>query len=412
MKPQNSNTISFNPSHKKNFSPETQELLAAIELSQAADDSLWKELAVALLDDMKKISMIDSKTLQSKIRTQKRDDDMKYEEEFELYKLISQMADEYPELDVLLKSHDLTYEKALQKANDWKNEFECLLEKLNIHAESLDSICGDVIKRIPLEPDDPDLQRIYCMLITDLGLLFSYDERTEEQDIRNYLKQSANTKELLEAIAEQKKMRLKLENLLNAVKMKMYGFKDVTEEANSIFQISMQYDLLSQEQDNTIYEDNVTALLQQIEANPYLREVKPYLIAYVLSHRSGYMLTRENYQPNLESALRYTEYNIHEDNGKNFKSYQQSIELYMALRSYYQSHETVDIAFSDYCFANLSNLSDWFYENFEPDAAVPIKLAYKAALLKTPMFPMLPEDTDVDAEKLEEDMFFIINNWI
>jgi hypothetical protein len=240
MKPQNSNTISFNPPHKKNFSPETQELLTAIELSQAADDSLWKELAATLLDDMKKISMIDSKTLQSKIRTQKRDDDMKYEEEFELYKLISQMADEYPELDVLLKSHDLTYEKALQRANEWKNEFYCLLEKLNIHAESIDSICGDVIKRIPLEPDDPDLQRIYCMLITDLGLLFPYDERTEEQDIRNYLKQSADTEELLEAIAEQKKMRLKLENLLNAVKMKMYGFKDVTEEANSIFQISMQ----------------------------------------------------------------------------------------------------------------------------------------------------------------------------
>ena len=217
MKPQNSTTISFNPSHKKNFSPETQELLAAIELSQAADDSLWKELAATLLDDMIKTSMIDSKTLQSKIRTQKRDDDMKYEEEFELYKMISHMADEYPELDVLLKSHDLTYEKALQRANEWKNEFYCLLEKLNIHAESLDSICRDVIKRIPLEPDNPDLQCIYCMLITDLGLLFPYDERTEEQDIRNFLKQSTNTKELLEAIAEQKTMRLKLKNILSAV---------------------------------------------------------------------------------------------------------------------------------------------------------------------------------------------------
>lgn len=412
MKPQNNDAIRFHTPYKKKFSPETQELLTAIELSQAADDSLWKELAATLLDDMKKISKIDSKTLQSKSRTQKRDDDMKYEEEFELYKLISQMADEYPELDALLKSHDLTYEKALQRANDWKNEFECLLEKLNIHAESLDTICRDIIKRISAEPESLDLQRIYCTLITDLGLLFPYDERTEEQDIRNYLKQSANTEELLKAITEQKTMRLKLKNLLSAVKMKMYGFKNVTEEANAVCRISTQYDLLAQEQGNAVYEDNTTALLQQIEANPYLREVKPYLIAYVLSHRSGYMLSRENYQPNLESALRYTEYNICEDNGKNFKSYQQSIELYMALRSYYQNHESVDIAFSDYCFANLSNLSDWFYENFESDAAVPMKLIYKAAMLKAPMLPMLPEDADVDSEKLEEEMFSVINNWI
>ena len=402
MKPQSNDKIRFDIPYKKLLSQNAQELLAAIELSQAADDSLWKELAATLLDDMKKISKLDYAAVQNKSRTQKRDDDMKYEEEFELYKLISQMADEYPELDALLESHDLNYEKALRMANAWKNEFEGLLEKLNVHAESLVAVCTDIINRISDEPENLDLQRIYCMLITDLGLLFPYDERTEEQDIRNYLKQSTNTEKLLKAIMKQKMMRSRLEKLL----------KDSSDESAAIYRLSLQHGLLRKDEENEIYMDNITALLQQINTNPYLCEVKPYLIAYVLAHRSGYMLSRENYQPNLESALRYTEYNIYQNNGKNYKSYQRSIELYTTLRRCYWNDVNVDIAFSDHCFANLSNLSDWFYEHFEPDAAVPMKLIYKAAMLKAPMFPMLPVDTDVDSEKLEEELFSVINNWI
>lgn len=417
MKTQDEEAIRFNMPYKKQFSPEIQELLTAVELAQAADDSLWRKLAETLLDDMKEISRLDGKIMKSienKSEIQKRDDDMKYEEEFKLYKLISQMADEYPELDELLESNGLTYKEALQKTNDWKEELEHLLKKLNIHDQSLVTVCRAIIKQISIEPGNADLQRAYCMIITDLGLLFPYDERTEERDIRNYLKQKDNTEKLMKSIAEQKMMKLRFENLLGAAKMKLQSSKDFSEEAEAIYKLSIRYKFLRPGQNRTVYTDNIAALLQQIHANPYLREVKPYLIGYVLSHRSGYMLNRPNFQPNLECALRPMIYNsMNKDNGKNFKSYQSSIELYMALRRYYQKDETVDIVFSDYCFANLSNLSDWYYENFEPDDDVPIKLIYKAALLKAPTFPMLPADEDGSLQKeLEEQMLSVINNWI
>lgn len=35
-----------------------------------------------------------------------------------------------------------------------------------------------------------------------------------------------------------------------------------------------------------------------------------------------------------------------------------------------------DIALSDYCFANLSNISEWFYENYEPSEEIPMALKY------------------------------------
>ena len=402
----------FNMVYKEKFSPQAQQFLTAIQLSYAADDSLWREFALTLRDDLEKINLLDRETIKSMDAVKKGKGEMTYEEEFKIYKQVSIWADESPELKNLLKINNLSCADALLNAYEWKLEFEYLLEKMNIHSESLVTVCIDIINRVSDEPENPDLQRIYCMLITDLGLLFPYDDRDKERDIRNYLKQKENTEKLLKAIIEQKIMKPRLEKLLSAAKIKNNILKDTSDESAAVYRLSLQHGILRKDEENEIYIDNIAALLQQINTNPYLHEVKPYLIAYVLSHRSGYMLSRENYQPNLESALRYTEYNIYEDNGKNFKSYQQSIELYMALRSYYQNQETVDIAFSDYCFANLSNLSDWFYENSVPDAAVPMKLIYKAAMLKAPMFPMLPVDTDVDSEKLEEDVFSVINNWI
>ena len=110
---------------------------------------------------------------------------------------------------------------ALLNAYEWKLEFEYLLEKMNIHSESLVTVCIDIINRVSDEPENPDLQRIYCMLITDLGLFFPYDDRDKERDIRNYLKQKENTEKLLKAIIEQKIMKPRLEKLLSAAKIKI-----------------------------------------------------------------------------------------------------------------------------------------------------------------------------------------------
>ena len=48
------------------------------------------------------------------------------------------------------------------------------------------------------------------------------------------------------------------------------------------------------------------------------------------------------------------------------------MELYDQLQRYY--YDESDIDFSDYCFAHLNNLSEWYYENCEPNEEIPMTL--------------------------------------
>ncbi len=54
--------------------------------------------------------------------------------------------------------------------------------------------------------------------------------------------------------------------------------------------------------------------------------------------------------------------------------------------------KTVDIPLSDYCFANITNLSDWYYRFCEPNEEVPMTILRKILEFKAPMFPIILTD--------------------
>ena len=58
------------------------------------------------------------------------------------------------------------------------------------------------------------------------------------------------------------------------------------------------------------------------------------------------------------------------------KSY---LELYEQLRRHY--YDECDVELSDYCFANLSNLSEWYYANCEPNEDIPMTLKQTVEML-------------------------------
>lgn len=97
---------------------------------------------------------------------------MTQEEELFLFKKISQMADHYIPMNTLLQTHSLTFQEALDGAELWKKDFWELLERYNIQTRNLIAICIDVMERVEKSPENTDVQRLYCMLLTECGLLF------------------------------------------------------------------------------------------------------------------------------------------------------------------------------------------------------------------------------------------------
>ena len=61
-----------------------------------------------------------------------------------------------------------------------------------------------------------------------------------------------------------------------------------------------------------------------------------------------------------------------------------------------------DISLCDYCFANLSPLSEWYYSNCEPNEDIPMNLRRKIISIMPKSFPAIIDSTDYEKLTNEE----------
>ncbi len=314
---------------------------------------------------------------------------MMYDVDYEIYKYINKLADQYVEFDELLKQSHLTFDEAKQKVIQFKEQFYGLLAKYSIGSQNIVETCYDLMEQIRWQPDNPDLQYLYLCVMTDVGLLNKMsDERTEEREVRNYLRQNELIQELTAFLKSQSESIGKYEELLEYLK-KPIKIKDAEceEESDFLYHLTIQHTFLHDSIKNEVYKDNLKSLLIHINSDEKLKPVKPYIIFAVLARKTGMMQKRKHFMPNLKAIFQYQEYNILKDNGKNFNQYQSELELYDHLRRAYL--EDSDIDFCDYCFANLSPLSEWYYLHCEPNEEIPMVLGRKVYLSKPLCFPRL-----------------------
>lgn len=317
---------------------------------------------------------------------------MEFDIDYEIDKYINEQADQYVELDELLKQNSLTFNSAKQKVKHFKEKFYSLLSKYSIISQNLVETCYDLMERISQQPDNVDLQYLYLCIMTDFGLLndINAHDRTEEQEIRNYLHQNKLVQELESFLKLQSDNSRKL-NELREYLTKPVQIKNIecTEESDLLYQMTIQHTFLYESVGNEVYRDNLNALLMYINSDEKLRCVKPYVIFAVLARKTGMMQNREHFIPNLKVVFQYQDYNIYRDNGKNFNQYHSALELYDQLRKSYFEDNDIDIELCDFCFANLSPLSEWYYLNCEPNEDIPMTLARKILTVMPDSFPML-----------------------
>lgn len=328
-----------------------------------------------------------------------------YDIDYEIYKYINELADQYVEFDELLKQNHLTFDEVKQKIKQFKEQFYSLISKYSIGSQNLVETCYDLIERMEQQPDNPDLQYLYFCVITDVGLLNKVlGERTEEQEIRNYLRQHESIQELTEFLESQtesiKKYQELLEYLKKPIKIKN---AECEEESDFLYHLTIQHTFLHDSIKNEVYKDNLKSLLIHINSDEKLKPIKPYIMFAVLARKTGMMQKRKHFMPNLKAIFQYQEYNILKDNGKNFNQYQSELELYDHLRRAYL--EDADIDFCDFCFANLSPLSEWYYLYCEPNEEIPMVIDRKILIVMPKSFPKILSYEDY--ESLSEDEFNI-----
>ena len=326
--------------------------------------------------------------------------------DYEIYKYINELADQYVELDGLLKQNHLTFDEAIQKIKQFKEQFYSLLSKYSIGSQNLVETCYDLIERMEQYPANPDLQYLYFCIMTDVGLLNKVlGEWTEEQEIRNYLRQRESIQELAEFLESQtesiKKYQELLEYLKKPIKIKN---AECEEESDFLYHLTIQHTFLHDGIKNEVYKDNLKSLLIHINSDEKLKPIKSYIIFAVLARKTGMMQKRKHFMPNLKAIFQYQEYNILKDNGKNFNQYQSELELYDHLRRAYI--DDVDIDFCDFCFANLSPLSEWYYMNCEPNEEIPMVIDRKILTIMPKSFPVILSYEDYESLSEEESQMY------
>lgn len=288
----------------------------------------------------------------------------------EIQRFLDSEADNYVSTEEVLQSCGLTFESALKSAIEYRERFFSLLKEKHISDNNICRICLEVSEFIKTDKSD-DAIFIYTALLSENGLLFG-NITDDEQKVLLWIDSSEKSERLTEAIKRKSVLKERMLSASKSVTANAAAETDLEEQA-LLYRMAVQNTFLYKIKNGNIFLENVGELIRKVNANQQLKAIKPYVYFAVLSRKHKMMTERPNYSPNIANVFEYMDYKIYADNSKNFDTYQSYTELYEQLCRHYE--DECDIELADYCFANLCNLSRWYYENCEPDENIPKSLA-------------------------------------
>lgn len=293
---------------------------------------------------------------------------MKSEHE-EMEQLIDNAADEYKIFDEILAERNLNAEQALSMAHAFRTKYFRLLSERKLDGYKISKLCLEVTKLLRHDKSD-DMIFIYLALVTENGLLYG-DISNNEHMIHLWLEQLDKIELLTEIIHKERSYSRRLSELAEH-RFKGNNIEIDREEQALLFNSVIVFPFLYKAKNSNIFLDNIGELVRQVNSDKLYRSIKPYIYFAILTRKHKLITEREHYSPNISSVFQYQHYKIDTDNGKNFDNYQAYLELYGTLKNF--DDDYIDWELTDYCMANLSNLSEWFYDNCEADDDIPMSL--------------------------------------
>lgn len=300
---------------------------------------------------------------------------------------IDEAADAYQSPEEILREQGLSLEQAVHEAEVFRERFFALLQAHHFSGDNISRICQNVAALTERDRSS-DTVFLYTALLTENGLLFGNVE-DQEQKALLWLEQKERVDYLTQCISNEPVFLRKLHAIRQYTPSSDNTVIDMQEQA-TLYSIAIENTFLYKAmiQDKNILLQNIGELVRLVNGNEIYLRIKPYVYFAVLSRRPTRMITQAHYSPNIPKFFNYQAYTIQRDNKKNFDTYQSYLELYAQLRESYEGE--IDGALTDYCMANTSNLCEWFFENCEPDDAIPMCLSQVAETLSNSIWLEFP----------------------
>ncbi len=315
---------------------------------------------------------------------------MVYDEGYEFYKFIETLADDYVPLSRILKNEGMSYEQAAAELCKFRSDVFSLMEKYHINTGNVLAAGLDICELIENGEVSDEMIYLFSAFVTDLGVLFDLhpEVRNEHQDLMCWFEQRKNTAELFEEINRYFLFSGKIKNISELVYTNLCK-ENIQNEQALLFGISRKEKFLSNGDCYDIFMENTGELVRLVNAYEELSEIKPYVYFAVLTRKHKMMLERAGYTPNISAVFKKQEYKTDSDNGKNFRTYDEYIDLYCRIREYFLADPSVNTEFSDFCFSEFSNLSEWYYSERKDTSefVVPMSLTVRISSFMSEPFP-------------------------
>ena len=299
------------------------------------------------------------------------------------------MAENTSNLEERLEDYGITREQAIKLASKCFRDYRELAEKCGITTLHKPFVWVELLDlcRQELTPE-----RFKVLIWLCSGGELSQPDSPDEA-VAVWLNSTEYSCRLTDFLTERRENNAKFRGIVKqAGTAKQTGFSGSGDKHLRVFNALCEAGFADSCPDRNILLNNLSCIDGMITEFPFLKPVEPLVYYQVCVHNSRKLLEKPDYLPTLKNLFRRQEYNIYEDNGKNYEQYLDYCELYVVLKDCFPD---ADEPLCDAGFAQLSNLPEYCFEHAESGGRIPLTPPLMARLLPGTLFDIPAEEIPI-----------------
>lgn len=263
--------------------------------------------------------------------------------------LLEMETDEEIYLRKVLKMQGTSFEDELSKAVNEQDRISGLARKNGLQRFEMPYIWADLI---PLCEEEPTAERVQILLWLMSGAPLDNTEISDSKRVSVWL----DYMETWDYIKDFNAKITELASILNKLESASITYGNGRSDYEKVFNLLCNKGYVENNTDKEILKRNLQDIEISTASIPFMEPIKPLVYYQAFVKYQKKICENDGFIPEIKNLFSSTEYNIAENNGKNYEQYAIYCELFSDLKRCFPE---ADKKLCDVGFMYLSNLAEW-----------------------------------------------------
>lgn len=258
--------------------------------------------------------------------------------------------------DIILKS-GLSIDEIFEQEGKFNDRLAEIINNNNINIKSKPNFFKSIAN------NDGDIRLIVEVFICDMEYIFSFKKiirsQKKKENMARFLKLKDKINDFEETLKFIKETEENYDDFLKKVlkNKSQFNREEIKDEHKDMLK-KLFYLYISDEVDNEVFDENIEYIHKFCTLNEERKRIYPALMFRILTKYSK-KIAEKHLMISTGKLLNYKEYIIYENNGKNYKTNSNYIQLFFELCNYFCESDNIAINF--YMFEKYCNLGKWYW---------------------------------------------------